>query len=529
MCGGRGMLNQLTRSLVLILGLALTVPALALEALSEEQLGEVSGAGIGFFVDGFLYDQKAPTATAKIGGIKNAAGNEVVIDVGRAYIKGEGSLRGQNDVLGNVGSPLHPFTLRPLTLTGGRQVLQLKTPTYTDPLNDTHKYGLWASYQGCVYGEAGCTNANNATSKITAENAALLAKKNTLETTYSSDFAGLKSGIATDLIVVNQRQAVVNVKSGDVGVSQASMSSRYDSLPGNYLAWTKPALGEKYSCAACLLAPDTIKNYNSAVDAWNADVDELNAAQTDLSSAWAVERNGVSLTQRKFDYDKYAALCGTPTVAGCAGGSVARGQANLIIVNGVAAALNGGGTRVKGLDLGIETTFTLPSVAHTAGAGNTWTSGATTNRTDHFNLYVEGLTLHGAYLNVWGGASGFESETSLQLYANRLALDACDPGVCNDNNRAIAKNVYFDLNLGNATYQPLSFKVDANGHANLLLPKVTWANHQDFYQNVQKSNISVGNLTLASPTIGVPASIGSQSIQGIRLGYFDFTTHNLPR
>jgi hypothetical protein len=523
------MLSQLLRPLILLLGLSCAVPALALEALSEAQLGEVSGAGIGFFVDNFLYEQGAP-ATAQIGGIKDSAGNAVTVDLSHAYIKGEGSRRGQDDVLGNIGSPLHPFTFGPRTLPGGIQALQLKTPTYSDPLNDTHQYGLWASYQGCVYGEAGCTNANSAVSKISTENAELVARQHALEATYNSNFVGLKNGIETDLILVNQRQAEVNVKASDVGVSQTSMASAYTSLPATYIGWSKPALGEKYSCGLCLFSPATINTYNARVDSWKTDLGELDTAQTNLSQAWAKQdSNGVSLTQRKFDYDKYAALCGTPTAAGCAGGSVARGQANLIIVNGVAVALNNGGTRVKGLDLGLESTFTLPSVAHVAAANDSWTVGATTNRTDHFNLYVDGLTLHGAYLNIWGDANGFEGEASLQVYANRLALDACNPGACNDSNRAIAKNVYFDLNLGNATYQPLSFKVDGDGHAHLLLPKVTWANHEGFYQNVQKSNISVGNLTLASPVAGVPSSVGSQVVQGIRLGYFDFTTHNLPR
>src|SRR5690606_40834830 len=48
----------------------------------------------------------------------------------------------------------------------GTHALQLQTPTWTDPLNDTHKYGLWAYYQGCLYGEANCTNPDLAVAKI---------------------------------------------------------------------------------------------------------------------------------------------------------------------------------------------------------------------------------------------------------------------------------------------------------------------------------------------------------------------------
>jgi hypothetical protein len=522
------MLIKCARSLLLTLMLLAVGPLQAMQALTEEQLGEVSGAGIGFFVDGFLYEQGAP-ATTKISGIKDSTGNAVTVDVTRSYIKGEGSRRGQDDVLGSLGSPLHPFRLGPITLPGGKQVLQLKTPTYTDPLNDTRQYGLWASYQGCVYGEAGCTDATSAVSKITAENTALAANRLALETTYSSNFAGLKTGIDQDLVTVNQRQTVLNTKLADVTVSQASMASAYANVPNNYIGWSKPELGQKYQCGACWFTPASIDTYNARVDAWNTDQTEAVDAQTSLSNAWLVERSGVTLTQRKFDYDKYAALCGTPTVAGCAGGSVARGQANFVIVNGVAVALNNGGTQVAGLDLGMETKFSLPSVAY----NNSGVAGASTMRSDFFNLYVHGLRLHGAYLNVWGGSAGLEGEISLQVYADRLALDGCEPGKCLEPNRAIAKNVYFDINLGNATYQPLSFKVDGNGHANLTLPKVTWANHVGFYQNVQKSNISIGNLSFGNGTSNAsgptPVNLGSQTIQGLRFGYFDFTTSNLPR
>jgi hypothetical protein len=517
------MLIKAVQSLLFWLISSLAGSAMAMQALTEEQLGEVSGAGIGFFIDGFLYEQGAPAATTKISGIKDSAGNAVTVDVTRSYIKGEGSRRGQDDVLGSFGSPLHPFRLGPTTLPGGKQVLQLKTPTYTDPLNDTRQYGLWASYQGCIYGEAGCTDANSAVSKITAENTALAANRLALETTYSSNFTGLKIGIDQDLVTVNQRQAVVNTKLADVTLSQASMASAYASVPNNYLLYSKPEQGQKYECGLCLFAPASIHTYNNRVDAWNTDQNEVADAQTNLSNAWLVQRNGVTLTQRKFDYDKYAALCGAPAVAGCAGGSVARGLANFIVVNGVAVALNNGGTQVAGLDLGMETKFSLPSVAY----NNAGVAGASTVRSDFFNLYVHGLRLHGAYLNVWGGSAGLEGELSLQAYADRLALDGCEPGKCFEPNRAIAKNIYFDINLGNATYQPLSFKVDANGHANLALPRVTWENHVGFYNNVPKSNITIGNLSFGNGA--APVNLGSQTIQGMRFGYLDITTSNLPR
>ena len=77
-------------------------------------------------------------------------------------------------------------------------------------------------------------------------------------------------------------------------------------------------------------------------------------------------------------------------------------------------------------------------------------------------------------------------------------------------------------------------KMDANGEVNLSLPAVTWANHAAFYSNVQKSNISVGNLSFGNghDVNGVArprTDVGAQIVQGMRLDYFEFKSTNLPR
>lgn len=538
------MLSIATRHGLAALLLLTSGSVAAMEAMSEDELGAVTGAGVGFFVDNFLYDQG--TATAQIGGLKDSSGGAVTIDVTRGYIKGEGSRRGQDDVLASIGSPAHPFTLGVVsgldapTLPVGQQALQLKTPTYSDPLNDTRQYGLWAYYQGCVYGEAGCADANAANTSIAAENAALQASRTTLQNKYQSvGFLSLKSGIDADKVIVDQRQTTVNSKTAQAVVATNNLNNTYAAAPSRYYAssdplhffpYDKPDRGEQYSCPfGC---PQAVKDYNNSIDPFNTAQSELSAAQKSLSEAWGVQRNGVTLIQRYADYDAFVALCGVPTQESptCTDGSIAQGQADQLIVGGVASALNGGGKRVKGLDLGLETTFTVPSVAYAQNG----TAGATTNRKDFFNIYVHGLTLHGSYLNIWGNDQGLQAETSLQFYINRVALDGCQPGLCLEGNRAIAKNVYFDLNLGNAKYQPLNFKMDANGEVNLSLPAVTWANHAAFYSNVQKSNISVGNLSFGNghDVNGVArprTDVGAQIVQGMRLDYFEFKSTNLPR
>ncbi len=523
-----------------VLSVLVSGSAVAMEAMSEDELGAVSGAGIGFFVDGFLYDQN--TATAQVGGLKDSAGKAVTVDVTRGYIKGEGSNRGQNDVLASVGSPAHPFTLGVVSgsaapnLPAGQQALQLRTPTYNDPLNDTRQFGLWAYYQGCVYGDVGCTNANAAINRINVENATLQAERTALQNKYQSvGFLTLKSGMNADKVLVDQRQVVVNTKTALAVVASNKFNNSYSAAPGSYvgglITYNKPALGEKYYCSV-FGCPQAVKDYNNSIDPYTTAQGELSAAQKSLSESWGVKRNGVTLTQRYADYDAFIALCGVPTQESpsCTDGSIAQGQADQVIVGGVASALNSGGKRVKGLDIGLETTFTVPSVAYAANGA----AGATTNRKDYFNVYIHGLTLHGSYLDVWGDSKGLQAEASLQFYINQVDLDGCKPGMCQDGNRAISKNVYFDLNLGNAKYQPLNFKMDANGEVNLSLPGVTWANHEAFYANVQKSNISVGNLSFSNgytaQNVARPRTdVGAQIVQGMRLDYFEFKSANLPR
>ena len=334
--------------------------ALSMEELSETELGKISGAGVGFFVDNFLYDQAG--ATAQIGGLKDSAGNAVNINITKGYIKGEGSSRGANDVVANVGSPAHPFILdvanstEVLTLPAGKQALRLRTPTYTDPLNDTRQYGLWSFYQGCVYGEAGCASANTAVTNINAEIQALTASKNALVTKYSNNFVALKSGINTDMQAVNTQQANVNTERTQVAAAYNSMAAAFQNVPATYaLIYEKPELGQKYPCGGlCGVAPDSIKTYNARVDSWSNEQDQLSAAQKALSQAWEKTANGVSLNQRVIDYELFISLCGTQSgsTTTCSSGSIADGEANKVVVNGVAVALNNGGQRVKGLDLG---------------------------------------------------------------------------------------------------------------------------------------------------------------------------------
>ena len=507
--------------------LALPGLATAMEALDDRQLSEVSGAGVGFFLDNFYYDQGA--ASAQVSGLKDSQGNALSIDLERAYIKGEGSQRGALDSLAQVGTPLHPFTLKVVsgaaepTLPSGTQALQLATPTWDDPLNDTHQYGLWSYYQGCLYGEAGCTDPTRAQTAIDSELGSLEASRDVLLGRYQSvGFLTLKSGIDQDMQLVEQRRTEVAVEVSDVQSAYGTMETRYAAAPNRDGVYSKPEFGAKYGCGN-VCTTSTARAYNSSVDSYQTQLDELAAAQKALSEAWDVERHGYSLNRRATDFDEFSGLCGAPTAESpsCVVGRIQKTKDNRTSVVLVASTLQSGGTRFKGLDVGIEATFNLLSTAYSVDGNGTISKGATTIRNDFFSVNLEGFTLNGAYLNLWGDSAGLQGEASLQMYADKLIIGGCR--VCTDASRAVAKNLYFDINLGQASLQPLNISVLAGGGLRLSLPGVTWNNHQAFYQQVPKSNISIGNLNLGG------VDLGSQVVRGMRVDYLDIRTVNLPR
>lgn len=513
-------------SLLCLCGALLSLPAMAMKALDDDQLESVSGAGLGFFIDGFSYDQSS--ATAKITGVKNSSGADVSVDITGAYIKGAGSQRGTQDVKAYLGTPMHPFTLGPASyqagqnIPAGMQALQLITPTWTDPINDTHKFGLWSYYQGCLYGESGCTDPTKATTRINGELSALTTQRDGLLSTYSSNMSGLKTSIDNDMATVNARQADLNAAQADTKAKYSSMSTLYNQLPAQICGLgcqSKPDLGQTYSCplfGSC----SSIQAYNNSVSDYNTSASNQETAQQNLSAAWNVTWNGKTLSQRASDYDKFVQLCGSQSgsAATCVGGTIKRTQNNVTTVQLVASTLqSSGNTRIQGLDIGLKTTFTLPSVAYNSDGSQ----GATTTRQDYFAIDLQNFTLNGSYLNLWGSASGMKMSMSLQMYADKLIISGCQ--TCTDNDRAVLKNIYFDLNLGDANYQPATLSVASTGDLILNAPGVTWANHDAFYQNVQKSNISIGDLSISG------TDLGSQAIRGMRIDYLNVQTHSLPR
>ncbi|MGL3336738.1 hypothetical protein [Pseudomonas aeruginosa] len=519
-------MNRSNAPLILLAGYLISLPALAMQALDDEQLDDVSGAGLSFFIDGFSYDQAA--AMAKITGVKNSQNADVVMDITGAYIKGAGSQRGAQDVKAYLGTPMHPFLSGPTryrsgaNIPVGQQALQLMTPTWADPINDTHKFGLWSYYQGCLFGEAGCGNPGLASTKVNAELTSLTRQRDSLLANYQNNMAALKSSIDRDMVTVAARRAELAPLQSDVNAKQSSMAARYPQLPEQIcgLGCTpRPPLGQTYGCpwfANC----SSVQAYNDAVSAYTTSMSNLQTAQQNLGTAWSVTWNGKPLSQRASDYDQFVQLCGvqSASTASCAGGTVTQAQKSEAVVQEVAAAMNGAaGTRIQGLDIGLRAQFTLPNVNY----GSNGLASGTSTRQDALSIDLENFTLNGSYLNLWGDAAGLKASMSLQMYADKLIVGGCQN--CTDNDRLVARNLYFDLNLGDATYQPATLTVASNGDLVLNAPGVTWANHDAFYRNVQKSNVSIGNLNIGG------TDLGSQAIRGMRIDYLDVRLVSLPR
>lgn len=87
-----------------------------LEALSDSNLSDVDGAGIGFVLEDFVLNGGEAVnggGTFEISGLQTSDDEEVVIGISQLYIAGAGSYRGQDaeDNPVNIGRLINPFSL----------------------------------------------------------------------------------------------------------------------------------------------------------------------------------------------------------------------------------------------------------------------------------------------------------------------------------------------------------------------------------------------------------------------------------
>jgi hypothetical protein len=122
------------------------LPAFAdLEGLSESELSEIDGAGIGIVLEGFKFSHGTDTPDAdgnqarifRLGGIRSTDGREVEIIVNHLYVSGSGSNYGQALSPVNLGRLINPFSIDVIDGNAigiaNKAVLELAAPSLIDP------------------------------------------------------------------------------------------------------------------------------------------------------------------------------------------------------------------------------------------------------------------------------------------------------------------------------------------------------------------------------------------------------------
>lgn len=121
----------------------LALPGLAngeMQSLSETELSEVDGAGIGLVLEDFKFAHGTDVENGqifKIGGIKSSAGEDVEIVVNQLYIAGAGSNYGETLTPVNLGRLVNPFSIDVIDGNDigvpNKAVLQFAAPKMVDP------------------------------------------------------------------------------------------------------------------------------------------------------------------------------------------------------------------------------------------------------------------------------------------------------------------------------------------------------------------------------------------------------------
>lgn len=110
-----------------------------MKSMSDDALSEIDGAGVGLVMDNFVFshgNNPSENKVFKITGIKNQAGEDVLINVNQLYIARSGSNYGSNLQGVNLGRLSNPYEIDLIdgdTIgLAGEAVLQLAAPTKVD-------------------------------------------------------------------------------------------------------------------------------------------------------------------------------------------------------------------------------------------------------------------------------------------------------------------------------------------------------------------------------------------------------------
>lgn len=448
-----------------------------LQSMSETEMSEATGEGLGFAFEDFSFSTEGAVATFT--GIENSNNEEIIADWTNFYIYGEGSNYGSEPTPTNIGSYLHPWVFR--SVRGGSApeysafgddiaLLEFKLDQYVNPLQDSASFILHNRYQGCIWGHEGC-----------GDNASPFAAVNAIDDQidqYNAEYANLVDiydgaygvDVSSTLLaeaeivqspggVVYEQQQVIEDRQLDLA---QAIRDYENANPGAYDSAKQQAgtefqqaallyeqtdqsvdLGEKYDCGfwgtGCSPAES---DYNDQVDVW-ADAKEQVA---DIESNWEEENLNLALANRELgeilvgedskdgsgrtlgeriaDSDRFQVLCGdSANDDDCNDGLISQRSDERGVVNDIAIAISEGQTRRPGMDIGSRFRFEV--------INENKNTGEITRVEDYLSFELRGLYMDGAYFRLWSradpdtGLSELNGELSLRFFAKQYAISAC--------------------------------------------------------------------------------------------------------
>ena len=513
----------------------MALPAYAeLRSLSDSQLSEATGDGLGLVLEDFQFSTDGASMT--ITGIENSNNEEITASVDGFYIMGEGSVYGTQPRDAQIGTYYHPWVIQSVRGNSAPEfsqigddvaLLELKTDSYTNPLQNSSLFSVYSRYQGCIWGHDGCGSQPGdtpftAVDEIDNQIAGYQADVDALNALYSGVYAG---GASSYLInesevvqspggVVYEQQRVIEEKqvilAEAIRTYEAENPGEYASaktIAGNELTEASQLyqltdksvnLGEKYDCGFFGTSCSTEeRNYNDQIDDWEdakndvADIEknweaenlELAEANRDLGDILTKEEytdeSGRTLGERIADADKYQVLCGeSATDDSCSDGLISVRTGERDDINDIALALNRGQQRRAGLDVGARLSFEV--------INENKNTGEISRVKDYLSFEMKGLYVDNSYLRLWSrpdkdtGLAKLNGELSLRFFAKQFVISSCGvecelkPGdsdaviedklALKDSTALKLNNYLYDLNLGYGDVQPLTFDVSSDGH-----------------------------------------------------------------
>lgn len=579
-------MKRITLPLSAFMALTSSVSYGDLVALSDASLAEETGAGVALALEDFVFDVNDAVTT--VTGIESSdESQELEIQWTELYIMGEGSENGTIKTPGQVGNLKHPWLIQSVRGDGvpdylenstydpslpyaaiGSDIalLEVATDSYKNPVESTPTWGLFSVYQGCVWGQPGCDNPDDAVDNFNAVLDALYLEEANLDAKYTetdpdnpdryvyNDIAEVEASIEFNLAnQVADQEVVVAQEEEDVDVAwngSGGVEETYDVYEDNT---SNPVPKGEY--ADCGFFDSACNNYNDSLDVYYDEYTEYSEAKADLAEIYTdpnilVDGNGdgdvndsadfaagVALAVRMEDIDRYKTLCGVDVSdTSCSDGLIVTREDQKGDVETVSISLSNGVNRRQGLDIGSKFTFNFRN-----------SSTGVVERTDYIDIDMKGVYVDGSYFRIWAredenGDAELNANLSLNLYAKEINIATC--GVMCEAagmEQALADstlyldNFLLDLNLGYGEVQPLKLSATSDGNFVLELVAPQYQTnpdgttnaqevYKDFYDNSAKSNIFIGNIQLGTD----PAkNLGSLTVDGLRASYLKVTSHDI--